>query len=113
MRKKKKKKKIKKKKIKIIISNHKIEYTLINKEFLNVLQTNLDKINENLIQLQIIESDIKSKSKEKFKEIISEIVLKIGEIKKEIETTSTIQQENISKLSNENDQNSIIGKNVK
>ena len=92
------------------ISNHKIEYTLINKEFLNVLQTNLDKINENLIQLQILESDIKSKSKEKFKEIISEIVLKIGEIKKEIETTSTIQQENISKLSNENDQNSIIGK---
>ena len=92
------------------ISNDKIEYTLINKELLNYFQTQLDKINENLIQLQILESDIKSKSKEKFKEIMSEIVLSIGELKKEIETISTIQKENILPLSKEKAQSSIIEK---
>ena len=92
------------------ISNTQIEYTLINKNFLNYFITKLDKTNENLIQLQILESDIKSKSKDKFKEIISEIILSIGELKKEIEKALTIQKENIENFSKEKEQNSFIGK---
>ena len=50
-----------------IINNDKTAYTLINKESLLNFQKKIDKINENLIQLQTIELEIKSKSKEKYK----------------------------------------------
>ena len=58
-----------------VTNNDKTAYTLINKESLLNFQKKIDKINENLIQLQTIELEIKSKSKEKYKSILSNIFL--------------------------------------
>ena len=93
-----------------ISNNDKTAYTLINKESLLNFQKKIDKINENLIQLQTIELEIKSKSKEKYKSILSNIFLLNEDLKKETEKLILTQKENIDSFLRENNQSSYISK---